>query len=202
MKNMYHLTGIAVAKEEGSVFVAYDKPCSIVKYDQHGRVQCETYCKDSNNQLKRPGRIELTEDESELYVCDRGNERVVIFDTNLKLKRVFPLQGLMSGVAFGVFNGEQLVFLSDKNKNIIYKCRSNGEVIACLGESILKAPRGLLIKDGYIYVSDRNNSRIVVFEGTTNQATFGHIHDCGSITVDRNGYIYVCSERDNQIHVF
>ena len=53
-------------------------------------------------------------------------------------------------------------------------------------------------------MADRNNGRIVVFESMGDHklvATFGNFHDCGSLTMDRNGYIFVCDERSNKIYV-
>ncbi len=203
--NGYHSTGIAAAKD-GSVFVAYDKPC-IVKYNQQGQKECETI--DTiigERQLQRPGRIKLSKDETSLYVCDRGNERVVIFDTNLNPIRVFADGGQLVDIAFGTDNH---VYLSDKNRNTIFMYTSDGQLKAGFGESMLKAPRGLLIHSGHLYVSDRNNARIAVFETTSGEhkliTTFGSVetlHDCGSLTMDRNGNIYVCNERGNNICVF
>ena len=197
----FHPSGIAAAKD-GSVFVAYDKPC-IVKYNFEGQKVCETtntnFCE---QQLKRPGRIELSRDEAYLYVCDRGNERVVIFDRNLHPIKIFADKGQFVDIAFSEDNN---IYLSDKNKNEISKYTSDGRVLGHIGKSVLKAPRGLLMHRGHLYVSDRNNARIAVFESSGDHklvATFGSVHDCGSLTIDSNGYIYVCNERGNDIHVF
>ena len=203
----YHSTGIAAAKD-GSVFVVYDKPC-IVKYNQEGQKVCETTnIKVGEQELKRPGRLQLSKNEMNLFVCDRGNERIVIFDTNLNPIEVFAHGGLYADIAFG---DDGHVYLSDKNRNAILKYMYGGQVQALaarIGESILKAPRGLLMHKGHLYVSDRNNSRIAVFETTGDHklvTTFGtsqNLYDCGSLTIDRNGYIFVCNERGNDIHVF
>ena len=200
-KEDYYPTGIAAAKD-GSVFVAYDKPC-IVKYNHEGEKMHETTDTTfDGQQLKRPGRIELRKDQMYLYVCDRGNERVVIFNINLEPVRVFATQGRFSDISFA--EDDDHVYMSDKNKNTILKYASNGQLLDRIGESILKAPRGLLIHRGHLYVSDRNNARIAVFESFGNHrlvATFGNFHDCGSLTMDRNGYIFVCDERSNEIYV-
>ena len=197
----YYPTGIAAAND-GSVFVAYDKPC-IVKYNHQGEKVCETTdIMFGEQQLKRPGRIELSKDEVYLYVCDRGNERVVIFNTKLEPVKVFADQGRFSDISFA--EEDDHVYMSDKNKNIICKYTSDGRPLGFIGESILKAPRGLLVHRGHLYVSDRNNARIAVFESTGDHklvTTFGNFHDCGSLTIDRNGYIYVCDERSNEIYV-
>ena len=199
-------TGIAVAKD-GSVYIAYDKPC-IVKYDQQGHKVTETDAnfKLKGIQLKRPGRIELSRDDRQLFVCDRGNERVVVLDSSLNAVEVFAEKGLYSGIAFGEDNH---VYLSDKSKNIICIYMHAGVQLTQFGNLVLKAPRGLLIHNGHLYVSDRNNYRIVVFDISTVDhklvATFGTketIYDCGSLTADSNGYIYVCDERGDRIHVF
>lgn len=202
--NCYRSSGIATAKD-GSVFVAYDKPC-IVKYNHQGQKVCETTdTKIGEQQLQRPGRIELSKDEASLFVCDRGNERVVVFDTNLNPIRVFATGGQMVDIAFGA---DDHVYLSDKNRNTIFMYTSDGQPKASFGESILKAPRGLLIHSGHLYVSDRTNGRIAVFETSSEHklvTTFGSteiLHDCGSLIMDRNGYIYVCNERGNNICVF
>ncbi len=202
--NGYHSTGIAAAKD-GSIFIVYDKPC-IVKYNLQGQKQCETIdIKFDNLLLQRPGRIKLNKDETNLYVCDRGNERVVVLDTSLNPIRIFAKGGQLVDIAFGA---DDHVYLSDKNRNVISMYTGDGQPKSSFGESILKAPRGLLIHSGHLYASDRNNARIAVFELSGEHklvATFGTqetLHDCGSLTMDRNGYIYVCNERGNDICVF
>ena len=203
--NGYHSSGIAAAKD-GSIFIAYyDKPC-IVKYSLQGQRVCEmTDIEFDNRQLQRPGRIELNKDETNLYVCDRGNERVVIFDTDLNPIRVFAQGGQLVDIAFGA---NDHVYLSDKNRNTIFMYTGDGQLKASFGQLILNAPRGLLIHNSHLYVSDRNNARIAVFESSGEHklvTTFGTVEilrDCGSLTMDRNGYIYVCNERGNDICVF
>jgi DNA-binding beta-propeller fold protein YncE len=199
----YYPTGIAAAMG-GSVYVAYDKPC-IVKYSRHGDKVRETTESDlvfGVQQLKRPGRIELSKDEMYLYVCDRGNECVVIFNTSLDPIKIFTDQGRFSDISFA--EEDDHVYVSDKNKNVILKYASNGQLLDRIGESILKAPRGILVHRGHLYVADRNNARISVFNSMGDHklvATFGNFHDCGSLTMDRNGYIFVCDERSNKIYV-
>ena len=199
----YYPTGIAAAKD-GSVYIAYDKPC-IAKYDRHGEKVCETTESGimfGEQGIKRPGRIELSKDEMCLYVCDRGNERVVIFNTSLDPIKVFADQGRFSDISFA--EDDDHVYVSDKNKNVILKYTSNGQLLERIGESILKAPRGLLVHRGHLYVADRDNARISVFESMDGHklvTTFGNFHDCGSLTMDRNGYILVCDERSNKIYV-
>jgi hypothetical protein len=200
--NGHHSTGIVAAKD-GSIFVAYDKPC-IVKHNLQGQRECETADINFDNRpLQRPGRIKLNKDETHLYVCDRGNERVVVFDTNLNPVQIFAKGGQLVDIAFGA---DDHVYLSDKNRNTIFMYTGDGQQKASFGKSVLKAPRGLLIHSDHLYVSDRNNARIAVFELSGEHklvATFGTqetLHDCGSLTMDRNGYIYVCNERGNNIY--
>ena len=205
--NCYHPAGIAAASD-GSVYVVYGEHY-IVKYSQEGDKLHEVINAELGEyQLKRPGRIQLNKDETHLYVCDRGHERVVVFNAqNLEPVQVFADQGQYAGIAFG---DENDVYLSDKHRNVVLKLINGQQHQVHIGESLLKAPRGLLIKNGYLYVADHNNTRIVVFESTGDHkqvAVFGteegeSLHDCGSLTVDKDGYIYVCNERGNRIHVF
>lgn len=149
--NGHHSTGIATGKD-GSVFVAYDKPC-IVKYDHQGKKVCETTnIKFGEHHLQRPGRIELSRDGTQLYVCDRGNERVVVFDSDLAPADVLDRYGQFADITFG--EEDDYVYLSDKNKNVVLKYTGDGKLVAF--NTYIKIMRVLIMSNGRLYAVIHN----------------------------------------------
>ena len=68
----------------------------------------------------------------------------------------------------------------------------------------MKSPRGFCIQNGFMFISDRDNSRVAIFEDyASNPRLVKELkeeeHDFGSVSIDRDGYIYICNERVHKI---
>ena len=197
----YRPQGIATAAD-GSVYILYDRGSLIVKYNQDGEIVEEHKYEES--ELKRPGKIKFNENNNELYVCDRGNQRFQVYDSNLNLKRSFAKGRLYSDIAFG---SHGVMYLSHKQGTSVYVFNQEERLIGQIGEQKLRTPRGLLYQDDYLYVVDRDNERIAVFETTGNcqlvhSFTDEKFSDPGSIVSDRDGRLYICDERCGQVFIF
>lgn len=199
--------GIATSAD-GSVYILYNTSNSrcacIVKYCQDGKVVAKF--NDDKSQLKRPGRIKFKEGDNLLFVCDRGNNCFQVFDRDLNFMRNFAEGQLYADIAFG---DDGVMYLSHKAGNSVYKFDKEGKEICQIGKQDLNSPRGLLYHSGFLYVADRNNKRIAVFD-TTSTGDHRLVHcftdetcrDAGSIVIDKKQNIYICDERGGRVFVF
>ena len=160
--------------------------------------------------------------KNEIYVCDRNNSRIQVFDHNLNPLRSFGSQGSKEGhlnwpydVARDV-NGE--LYVSDCDNHRIQVFGENGESFARTigghgsGLGKLKRPMGISMgADGkHIFVTEFENHRVSIFEkdgtfvrslGKYGMGT-GELCYPAGITMDSDGYIYVCDQGNNRVQVF
>lgn len=172
-----------------------------MKFNMRGEVQART----SDGELHRPGRLFFCEKTNELFVCERGKDQIRVYDTELKPIREFATKIRCSSI---ICDEDGTTYVADKNGCNIHKFSEKGEPIGLLFEDkTLSAPRGMCLQNGYMFIADRDNSRIVIVENYStkkteivNKFTYSD-QDFGSISSDVNGYIYICNERYNYILV-
>ncbi|MDD3626337.1 MAG: 6-bladed beta-propeller [bacterium] len=156
-----------------------------------------------------------------IYICDRYNDRVLKFDSNLN----FLLEWGESGTANGQFDypegigidPEGNVWVPDPNNNRVQKFDSQGNFIAKIGNGygegnyLFDWPSDVAIDSkGYIYIVDMNNCRIVVYN-----KNYEYVREWGefgttdtefkypiSIAIDKWDNIYVCDEQNLEIKKF
>ena len=154
-----------------------------------------------DGQLDSPSGIAFDSDEN-LLVVDTGNNRVQKFSRDGKF-----IKTIISGDGEGALNmpwgiavnhkGEILV--SDWRNNRINIYDSNGKYISSFGEipnslgqdyTQLSGPAGLSIDDdGDIYVADRDNDRVVVYDRDGKYVTLF----TGDATLSKIGKTYIMS---------
>lgn len=202
-----HPTGLAAGKD-GSVYVAYLDQSCVVKYDQGGNI--DTTTEKLHPTMNRIGRIRLNKDHTRLYVCDRGNKRVLVFETTkMKFLREFAAQHRCADVAFDESNH---IHISDKSSGEILEYASeDSKQPVSFREHEITEPRGIVFFDKFLCAVNRVHKRVEVFAKDNDNNTYKHVHsfgtdtdlaDLGSITVDKSGYFYVCNERDGFVAVF
>ncbi len=190
-------TGIA-ADEEGFVYISYEDSGHIIKYDRDGKKQGE------RNGLDRPGRLFYSKVSKKIYVCNREQKNVHIFNTDLSPSSCIAENVRCSDITC---DDDGTIFVADKNRGAIHKFSESGENLGLLFQrGYLNAPRGLCLQNNHMFISDRDNSRIVIVKINSGNATeFNELkmkdHDIGSITTDNHGYIYICNQRKNKILV-
>ena len=204
-------TGIAVDKDGCIYVIGNDNENeSVIKYDKDWSLMKSTGGKEG---FKRPGRVTISP-KNELYICDRGNRRIKVCDTNLEFLPRFENIEFQRPVDIA-FDDDGNIYVTELNGDCISKLNPEGEklqVIGGLGDlggsqpGRLRAPRGILIHQNCIYVCERDNTRISVFQTdgefvTTFGAQAG-LHDPASIVVDKDGFIYVCDEENACVVVF
>ena len=154
---------------------------------------------------------------NQVYVCDKNNHRVQVFDLDLKF--VCSIGSLSSGrgqfstphdVAFDTAGNMYVVEWSNDRVQVR---NSSGQFIRMLGqkrEGKLRRPAALHVADKYVYVSDWSSYCIAVYETSGQYVTsFGrHGWEEGAfvfpycITSCVNGFIYVCDCNNNRVQVF
>ena len=157
----------------------------------------------------------LTVYDNEVYVCDRNNHRIQIFDLALNFVRSIGSHGK----GRGKFNKPHDVKF-DTAGNMYVAERGNGRVqvmdrsdqfIREFGEGKLKEPSGLHIVDKYVYLSDVSGHCIVVYEtsgqfvtsfGRPGRRNEGELYSPHCITTCVDGYIHVCDWLNNRVQIF
>jgi len=179
-----------------------------------------------NNGFMRPTDIKLVGDE--VYIIDELKGQLDIFDReggyiksvgsiNPSLDPLLEIKSLMLPISFAV-NPDGNVFVIDYETNRILKFGSSGDFIKVIGGAekfdgkALDAP---YYADYYsdlsrLYVNDRGNNRIVVFDDNgdflfsfgsfgVGEGQFDYPHE---IEITSDGHIYVADTNNYRIQIF
>jgi tripartite motif-containing protein 2/3 len=197
--NTFKPTGIAIDKEN-NVYVSYENIGSILKFDIHGEMQEKT----PDGELHRPGRLFYCERTKELLVCERGEDRVQVYDSKLNQVRQFADGIRCSSVTC---DEDGTAYVADKNGCNIHKFDSEGNCMGQLFEDKkLRAPRGICLQNGHMFIADRDNSRVIIVDNYSTSPEIVNEYplsdqDFGSVATDVNGYVYICHERYDYVLV-
>ena len=155
--------------------------------------------------------------DNQVYVCDRDNHCIQVFDFDLNFVRSIG----SCGKGRGEFNAPHDVkfdtagnmYVAEWGNGRVQVLDNSGQFIQAFGlevERKLRWPSGLHIVDKYVYVSDWSGDCIVVYETSGQFVTsFGK---CGQnkgefqrpccITSCADGFIYVCDWDNNRVQIF
>ena len=152
-----------------------------------------------------------------VYLCDRKNDRIQVFDLDLKLTQSISSRGKGKCEFYEPldvkFDSAGNMYIVECRKERVQVMDVNGRIIQVFGQEgkgKLRGASALHIVDKYVYVSDFNSDCIVVYDTTSGQfvSTFGKLsHKEGRfdhpycITSCANGFIYVC-DWNNRVHIF
>ena len=137
-----------------------------------------------------------------LYVCDRGNDRVQILNTELEYVNSFGCHGDRDG-QFDYPNdiaqdraGNLYVTDSRNNRVQVFDCK--GQFLSTFSKKgaaseQLKFPRGVCVgSDQLVYVCDYRNKCVSVFKTSGEFVTsFGQFSNPAGIVIDDDGFVYV-----------
>ena len=159
----------------------------------------------------------VTIHSNQVYVCDRDNHHIQVFDLDLNFIRSIGSRDSGRGefdrpldVAFDTTGN---MYVVEFGNNRVQVMDSSGQFIRMFGqegEGKLRGSIALHIADKYVYVSDYNNDCIVVYETSGQYVTsFGRYGEgegefCAPccITSCVSGCIYVCDCVNNRVQVF
>ena len=149
-----------------------------------------------------------------VYVCDRNNDRIQVFDLDLNFVESFISRGkgrCEFNAPFDIqFDGAGNMYIAEYCNKRVQVMDSNGCYLREFGQEILRGPSALHIVDRFVYVSDFNGHCIVVYETSGLFVTkFGKLgHEKGEfgtpycITSCVNGHIYVCDWANKRVQIF
>ena len=151
----------------------------------------------------------------EVFVVDRDNEEVIIFDKDLKLIKTF---GQGSGDSklnepVGIAVGHNIIAVSEWSDQVVKKFSLQGDYLSEFGsygsgDGQFNYPNGLCFNSkGLLYVVDCNNHRIQVFRGNVFLFKFGskgpnpgQFNNPSHIAMDSSNQVYVTDYNEYDYH--
>ncbi len=163
------------------------------------------------------------DDSGEIYVVERNNGRISVFDGGGSFKRIISALGLIYGRTYspeGIYLTHDSIFLADTRNHRIQLFDKHGEVQRVIGEmgdrdDQFRLPTGLAVSsDELLYVVDSKHNYIKVFsvEGkfikkfggtSTKERERGLFNQPTGISLDEEkDRVYVSDTMNNRIQVF
>ena len=167
-----------------------------------------TYIKSTGTQGTKPGQFNdpcglRVSNWEELYVCDRQNNRIQVFDLQLKFKRLFGESGTKKGqFRFPSdidFDSSDNIYICDYQNNRIQVFTPQEQFIRFIGYKRvgpreLEKPVTLRIFNNSLFIAHK--SYIAVYKVSGELVTTvgeGVLQHPEGLEVDKDGYVYVSS---------
>ena len=192
--------GVTVDKDD-NMYVSEIDNSSLFKFSKEEKLMKVVGRKGTRpGEFNRLGMIKIINDK--LYVCDRGNNRFQILNTELEYVNSFGCHGDGDG-QFKHPNdiaqdraGNLYVTDSRNNRVQVFGCKGQFLSTFCkkgAASEQLKFPSGICVgSDQLVYVCDNGNHCVSVFKTSGEFVTsFGQFSNPGGIVVDDDGFIYV-----------
>ena len=189
-------TGIAT-DSEGNVYVA-SAGHKVKKLNRNGEV-VKSVGKWGKNigEFGFPQGVRYHNDK--VYVCDSGNARVQVFDSDLNFVRLFGTRGdgpdQLKEPRDIDFDAQGNIYVVDFNKCQVLVFSEDGQYLRHFDEKgwgRLYGPTGLCVSGDYVYVTEwyvsvfRTSGEFV--------CSFGKSAKLCGIAVDQDGFVFVCME--------
>ena len=193
-------SGVAVDKDD-NIYVSDDSNCSLLKFSKEGKLMKVVGQKGTQpGEFSNLGMIKIIDDK--LYVCDRGNHRVQILNTELEYVNSFGCHGNGNGQF-----KESSDIAQDRAGNLYVTDTKNNrvQVFDCKGQFLsafskrgaaykqqLKFPLGICVgSDQFVYVFERGRGVSVFTTSGKFVTSFGQFSDPAGIVIDDDGFVYV-----------
>jgi DNA-binding beta-propeller fold protein YncE len=169
-----------------------------------------------DGQFNRPHDLDFSPSENKLYVIDRDNNRVQVFNKNGTFLFKWGSTGKGDGefnLAYGIDVDKQgNVWVADRNNSRIQKFDARGNFLLKFGSQgsgpgQFDNPRHIAVDEAlkYVYVADSLNHRIQKFDTNGNFIKSfgregnksGEFGNPGTIVIDSGGNLYI-NERTNE----
>jgi tripartite motif-containing protein 2/3 len=168
--------------------------------------------------IKRPRHIAFAK-TGEMVVCERGSNRMKVFDGNQRLLRSFghtgPEESRLDGPLGVAISSDNTVFVAACH--CVKKFTLEGRFIASVGSQgsgqlQFDAPWAIAYNhtNNRVYVCDTHNNRITIlnhdltFHGSFGSmgSEVGQLNDPDGISVSRNGNVVVADYINNRVQIF
>ena len=207
---MIYPAGIAT-DDSGNIYVSSDH--KLQKFTSTGElIKCVGREGGKEGEFDDPHGLTLH--DNLVYVCDRNNHRIQVFDLDLNFVRSIGSCGSGRG-EFGLpldvkFDAAGNMYVADWGNGRVQVMDSSGQFIREFGQGKLRGPSGLLIADKYVYVSDIIGHCIVVYETSGQYVTSfggrgeneGEFRRPVCITSCVDGFIHVCDHVNDRVQIF
>ena len=155
-----------------------------------------------------------------VYVCDSGNGRVQVFDSNLNFVRSFGTHGdspVQLKLPWDIdFDSQGNIYVVDYNEHQVLVFSEDGQYLHHFGqrerdEGALSYS-GLGVNRDYMYITENSNSYNLISVFLTSgefihsfgkeKSGRGELNSPHGIAVDQDGFMFVCNPRNSHIQVF
>ena len=158
----------------------------------------------------------------QVYIADKDNDRVQVFNSDLTFSRSFGSKGSANGqfdYPHGIaIDSQGLVYVADCLNHRIQKFSPDGKFVGKFGmegsgPGQLDSPYCLAIDTaatGLVYVSELGNYRISVFTSDgvfvskfgSKGSNIGQFYHPKGLTFDKDGFLYVCDYRNSRLVIY
>ena len=148
----------------------------------------------------------------QLYVCDRGNNRIQILNTKFKYINSFGCYGDGNGQfkrPTGIAQDRAgNLYVTDSHNHRVQVFDYKGQFLYAFSRkdaaSKLKYPRGICVSsDEFVYVCEKENKCVSVFRTSGEFVTsFGQFSSLAGIVIDDDGFVYVGDHaREGRVYI-
>ena len=190
--------GVAVASD-GAVYVTDIAAKCLFKLNSKGQL-----LKTVRNELQKPYSVKII--GNRVYVVDRDSQLVKIFDMDYV---VGTIQTMECPKPMDIAQGPDGLYVAGERKIGVYRCAPNGVFIRHLNltPSSLKLSEfcGICIDtSGHIIVSDLYHGVYVfIASGECVGHVSSHVIPCpAGVSVDEDGFVYVCCYTNSKVYIF
>ena len=206
--------GIAIG-EDGSLLVISGASEQLMKFNKDWTlVKAAGQRGDQPGQFNSIARLKISPTTHKYYVCDHGNDRIQVFDQDLKHVSSFGRPGSKLGrlnhPTDVAFDDAGYVYVVDSGNHRVQKFSPRGEPLMAFGSRTsakgkLHYPKGIHISQQFVYVTGRTPPVSVFTTNGEFVTLFGSEEElCNpqGITADEDGFLYVCSCWKQKIIVY
>jgi DNA-binding beta-propeller fold protein YncE len=169
----------------------------------------------STGNLHTPVYVAIDPVAGDVYVTDRATASIYVYDAAGTFKQTYEppaeLKGWQPlGIAFDAAGNLYVTDVSVVPQTVVVLDRQ-GKLLRTLGaDQGMSFPNGLAVdKNGYVYVADSNNGRLVVFDSSGAEATRvgrgvgeGSLGMPRGVAVSDDGRVYVADATGQMIYVY
>ena len=212
-EQMIQPAGIAIDNADNIYVSSADK---LQKFTSSGElIKCVGQSGSKEGEFNAPRGVTLY--DNQVYVCDRDNHRIQVFDLDLNFIRSIGSRGKGRG-EFNLpldvkFDSAGNVYVAEFRNTRVQVMDINGHFLRAFGQEgkgKLRGPSALHIIDNFVYVSDFIGHCIVVYETSgqfvTSFGRRGHeereFNGPCCITSCADGFIHVCDWWNNRVQIF